>query len=232
MNQYKLKKQIEKIGSFEFELECLDNLDETIDQVFKQLENHKNPRTLEELCPYFGVVWPAARALAEYLADLPESKIRGKTVLELGCGLALPSILATKRLAHVVATDFHPEVWGFLESNIKINHIQNITYRNMNWENRIEPAVKNFDWIIGSDILYESRYSASLALNLSKQVNQNGHVVIADPGRPYLQDFVDAMKNQGFDYQTQTKKVSHPPFFQEIFILIFNRKKEDTKNAI
>src|SRR4051794_22025957 len=111
---YHTKKQTETFEQTTLEIECLDNLDQTIDQVFKYLEGQGNPQALEELCPYFGVIWPAARGLSQFLSLLPDLELSGKTVVELGCGLALPSILAAKRGAQVLATDFHPEVPRFL----------------------------------------------------------------------------------------------------------------------
>lgn len=219
--QYNKKLQIETIGSFQLKIECLENLNETIDQVFKYLENEGNPQALEELCPYFGVVWPAARGLAEYLAKRETSELKNKTVLELGCGLALPSLLAAKLGAKVISTDFHPVVPEFLESNIKRNEITHLNYYSVNWEKEAH-SFSNLDWIIGSDILYERRYPESLAKTIKSLVSKNGKVVIADPGRPYLQNFVDAMKSLGFKYKTEIIKVPNPPTLQEVFIIEFN----------
>src|SRR4051812_3092552 len=118
---YGLTTQIETIGPLRLQIECLKDLNQTIDEVFKHLEHSGNPQALEELCPYFGVVWPAARGLGEYLAQLPRDAITGKAILELGCGLALPSMVAARLGAEVLATDFHPEVPRFLSSNIQLN---------------------------------------------------------------------------------------------------------------
>ncbi len=52
--------------------------------------------------PYWAELWPCARALATHLAPLD---LTGKRVLELGCGLALPSLVAALRGAEVVASD-------------------------------------------------------------------------------------------------------------------------------
>jgi predicted nicotinamide N-methyase len=52
--------------------------------------------------PYWAELWPCARALASHLATLDLDGVR---VLELGCGLALPSLVAALRGAAVVASD-------------------------------------------------------------------------------------------------------------------------------
>lgn len=220
---YHVKKTQEKIGDLLVQLECLENLDETIDQVFKVLEQNGNPQALEELCPYFGVIWPAARGLAEYLADLPPPHLVGKRVLELGCGLALPSLVAAKRGGKVVATDFHPEVQRFFSRNVELNSVQNLQYLQINWEKE-SPSFQPFDWVIGSDILYERRFAHPLAQVFSKVLKPGGVAILTDPGRPYLQDFVDEMKKLGFRYRTDIRKVPHGSKLQEVFILSFERE--------
>ena len=52
--------------------------------------------------PYWAELWPCARSLAAHLATLDLAGVR---VLELGCGLALPSLVAALRGAEVVASD-------------------------------------------------------------------------------------------------------------------------------
>ena len=55
-------------------------------------------------------VWDAAAPMAQYLADNPDV-IRGKTVVELGCGPALPGIVAARLGAkRVVLTDLPGEL--------------------------------------------------------------------------------------------------------------------------
>jgi predicted nicotinamide N-methyase len=52
--------------------------------------------------PYWAELWPCARSLASHLATLDLTGVR---VLELGCGLALPALVAALRGADVVASD-------------------------------------------------------------------------------------------------------------------------------
>jgi predicted nicotinamide N-methyase len=223
--EYRLKKEREKIGSFDLEIECLDDLNKTIDQVFLYLEKLGNPQALEELCPYFGVIWPSARGLSEFISSLPDHELQNHSVLEMGCGLALPGMIAAKRGARVLATDFHPQVPRFLERNIRNNHLNNLSYLRVNWETE-NPELELFDWVIGSDVLYESRYAETLARAIQKHLKPQGKVVLADPGRPYLQAFVDMMKSFGFTYETKVFRVPHPPQMQDVFVLIFHHSEK------
>jgi len=58
----------------------------------------------------FGVVWPSSEVLAHEMADFP---IQGKRILEVGCGMALTSLLLNSRHADITATDIHPEAGSF-----------------------------------------------------------------------------------------------------------------------
>src|ERR1700752_539176 len=58
------------------------------------------------LVPYWSVLWLSGVALAR---ELDGVKLRGVRVVELGCGLAVPSIAAARAGAEVLATDSDPE---------------------------------------------------------------------------------------------------------------------------
>ena len=56
--------------------------------------------------PYWIDVWPCALRLAAWLDG---QELAGRRVLELGCGLGLPSLVAALRGAEVLATDVEPD---------------------------------------------------------------------------------------------------------------------------
>jgi predicted nicotinamide N-methyase len=220
--QYKLKIEAETIGTpgaqTTLQIESLANLNETIDDLFKELEQQGNPSLLESLCPYFGVVWPSARGLAEYLMAKGTEALRGQRVLEVGCGLALPSLVAAKLGARGVATDFHPDIPRFLARNVALNRIESLEFVSWDWQ-KSESALGTFDWVIGSDILYERQHPGPVARMLAKHVSASGRIVLADPGRPYLQAFADEMKALGFACEVQARNVFDTPARKDVFIL-------------
>ena len=55
--------------------------------------------------PYWAELWPSGIALARHVVGLA---LAGRRVLELGCGLALPSFAAALAGADVLATDWAP----------------------------------------------------------------------------------------------------------------------------
>jgi len=60
----------------------------------------------DEFLPYWAELWPAARALA---AALPP--VAGLRVVELGCGLGLPSLVAAAGGAEVAPACLSGPAW-------------------------------------------------------------------------------------------------------------------------
>jgi predicted nicotinamide N-methyase len=210
-------------GTFSMEVEALASLEETIDELFVELEQTGNPNLLEDLCPYFGCLWPAARALTEYMLENSPEVDGPVHILEVGCGLAIPSIALAKtvRLSKVLATDFHPEVPAFLERNLELNPVPTgrFEYRRLDWKSEGADLGK-FGCVIGSDILYEKNHPAEVAEALLRLTKSGGRIVVADPARPYLQVFVDEMKARGFGAEPRLITVSG-----EKDVLIFDFKR-------
>jgi predicted nicotinamide N-methyase len=224
--QYKLQTQDELVGppgaEIRLRIERLANLNETIDELFAELERRGDPELLESLCPYFGVVWPSARGLSEHLVHLGRTALEGKRVLEVGCGLALPSLVAARLGAHCVATDFHPDILRFLERNRTLNSAEQIEFVPWNWQETAS-TLGVFDWVVGSDILYERQHPGPVARMLASHVAPGGRVVLADPGRPYLQAFADEMKRLGFACDVTARNVFDTPLRKDVFVLELSR---------
>ena len=68
----------------------------------------------DEFMPYWAELWPSGLALADYVATLD---LAGRRVLELGCGLALPSFAAALGGADVLATDWAPDALSLVAAN-------------------------------------------------------------------------------------------------------------------
>jgi 2-polyprenyl-3-methyl-5-hydroxy-6-metoxy-1,4-benzoquinol methylase len=232
--QYETQQIELQIGNEKFKIECVRDLNKTIDDLFAVLEKQGNPSLLEKLCPYFGVIWPSARGLAQHLSGLFPIKFEELKVLEVGCGLALPSLYCARKGAHVVATDFHPEVPRFLERNIALNGIKTLEFRHSNWAEDAQsqtgpvgPGTGKYDWVIGSDVLYESQHPKPVARALASQLRPDGKIMLADPARPYLQAFSDEMQELGFQEETKVIRVQAeagaPVSHRDIFVLSFTR---------
>lgn len=146
--------------------------------------------------PLFGIIWPSSLVLAHYMANYDTA---GKRILEVGCGMALSSLLLNQRNDDVTATDYHPEVGVFLERNTELNQGRPIGYQRVDWTDKTSD-LGTFDLIIGSDVLYEDEHVNQLADFISKHANPTSEVIIVDPGRGRKTKFSRRMEEHGYSW--------------------------------
>lgn len=177
----------------------------------------------EELCPYYGLLWPSARALAERLVELGPAALAGRRVLELGCGLAAPSLVAARLGAQVLATDYHPHVAGLLAGNAARNQIGGVSYAQVDW--RHEAALpRGFDLVLAADVLYLPELAPLVARAIERGLAPGGRALVADQGRPALQPFVDLLTARGFRCDLDVRSVPDPPRpRRDVFVLSLAR---------
>ncbi len=204
----------------------LFDLDQSIDTLCEFFGDGDQDNSLaEEYCPYFGVLWEAGIGLSQYLLGM---NVSDKRVLEIGCGLALPSFVISKMGGDVLATDFHADVPLFLEINQRENQVF-FPYKVMNWRNetdRMRGDLGQFDLVIGSDILYESQHPLQVAKALIALLKPGGKIILSDPGRAYIQKFITAMNDCGhrekLSSETVLAKYSPKNCNRDIFIFEFS----------
>ena len=88
--------------------------------------------------PIFGLMWPSGAQLAACLALRPVRA--AERILEVGCGLALASLVGHRRGADITASDCHPLAEAFLRHNLALNHLAPMKYRQGLWS-PVAPAV-------------------------------------------------------------------------------------------
>jgi predicted nicotinamide N-methyase len=145
--------------------------------------------------PMFGVLWPAGLVLAEEMSAYP---VAGKRILEIGCGLALSSLVLQRRGEDITASDHHPLVEQFLIANAALNHLPEICFRSSQWEGP-NPNLGQFDLIIGGDVLYERDHVDLLAAFLAEHANAHAEVLVTDPGRGHGNALSRALADQGYE---------------------------------
>ena len=137
------------------------------------------------VAPYWSVLWRSGVALA---CELDGVALRGLRVVELGCGLAVPSIAAARAGAAVLATDACPEALKLVARNADANDVHIETAR-VDWAEPDELVRRApFDLVLAADVLYER---ASVALLLSLLPRLAPEAWLADPGRPAAGAFVE-----------------------------------------
>ncbi|MBC7428685.1 MAG: hypothetical protein H7336_08755 [Bacteriovorax sp.] len=200
-----LTKQLEVL---DLDMTTIRDLDESIDILCEHFgEENQDQSLAEEHCPYFGVMWEAGIGLSQFLTS---EMCEGKKILEIGCGLALPSFVATRFGGSVIATDFHADVPLFLDAN-KLKNGINFEYQLMNWRSEIERTKGTlglFDLVLGSDILYESQHPLQVGQALIAFLKPGGKIILSDPGRAYVQKFISSMRELGYPEHFTTQKVA------------------------
>jgi predicted nicotinamide N-methyase len=141
----------------------------------------------EEFLPYWAELWSSSIALAH---DVAGRSLKGASVLELGCGLGLPSLAAARAGGRVLATDWSPEAVRAVADNARRNEVE-LETAVVSWS-APERIVERAPWrfVIASDVLYERRNVALLLELLPRLVDGAGQVLIADPQRAPAGDFV------------------------------------------
>lgn len=142
----------------------------------------------DEFLPYWAELWASGVALAH---DMARRSLRGAHVLELGCGLGLPSIAAALAGGRVLATDWSDDAVRAAAANAALNDAQLDTLQ-VAWA-APDAVVERAPWpyVIAADVLYEPRNVEQLLALLPQLVDKRGRVLIADPGRQPAEDFLE-----------------------------------------
>lgn len=171
--------------------------------------------------PLFGLLWPSGLHMAERMARRP---VTSERILEIGCGLALSSLVAHRRGADVTASDCHPLTCAFLEHNAYLNNMTAIPYCHGLWGTASvredgRPVLTQasathisgvFDLIVGSDILYERDDEGSLSSFIDAHAALNSEIWVVDPNRGNRSAFHKQMARAGFAMHEQVlDEVAH-----------------------
>jgi len=141
----------------------------------------------EELLPYWAHLWGSAVALARALG---RELSPGCRVLELGCGLGLPSIAAARAGARVTASDWSRQAVEATTANAARNGVELETLL-ADWD-QPEPLVERAPWdlVIAADVLYQRKKEKTLLALLPRL---GCTVLLAEPGRAPSEAFFECV---------------------------------------
>ena len=142
------------------------------------------------VAPYWSVLWRSGVALAR---ELEGEEPRGLRIVELGCGLAVPSLAAARAGAAMLATDACAEPLRLVARNARANGVRVETAR-IDWSRPAKLLERApFDLVLAADVLYQ-RESVARLLSLLPRLAPAA--LIADPGRPAAGAFMEEARRR------------------------------------
>jgi SAM-dependent methyltransferase len=164
-------------------------------------------RDNEEFMPYWAEFWPASLVLAEAVAVWPPvDRDPRPTVLELGCGLGLISLIAASRGYAVIASDYDDDALAFVRANAELNGVTGVATRYVDWREHYPDL--QLDRIIAAEVTYERRNLAPLAAFIRGHLKPGGEALLVDRNRQVADGFPDVGRRAGLEVAVETATVA------------------------
>ena len=143
--------------------------------------------------PYWAQAWDSARVVAERLQG---EDLRGRRILDLGCGLGLTGAVAAAQGGRVTLVDAAPPALLFARLNCWPWRSR-VRVRRLDWRCQRLPG-QRFDWIVGSDILYDREDWAYLERFWREHFAPRGRLLLGEPGRGVGEPFPGWLERAGW----------------------------------
>jgi ETFB lysine methyltransferase len=161
----------------------------------------------DERLPYWADIWPSSTVLAAHMVSLKKPGVRrNRKGLELGCGVGLVTTAAMIADYDMLATDYYTDALAFTRANAWRETRKSPQVLMIDWR-AFPREVCGFDLILASDVLYEKEYARLLPGIFKRALAPGGMVIVADPGRIGVPEFIDECRTQGLEIRS---KITHP----------------------
>ena len=205
--KYDFETRILKLEDIEIKLLEIKNSDELFASLLSLEPDNEN--VLDERIPYWSELWPSAIALSRHI--LKSDHIgKGTEVLEIGCGLGLPGIVAGKKGASVTFTDYMDDALDFAKENWKQNNSPDAKFQLLDWRNP-DPSLAA-DVLLASDVAYEQRAFEPLLKTFDTMLKPGGIILFSEPGRKYMPAFFQKLEVAGY----RSRKFSYTEFLRGV----------------
>lgn len=169
--------------------------------------------------PYWSQVWPAAKALAQFILDNLKYT-EGKRVIELGAGLGLPSLVAARNASTVLCTDSEPEAVAVAKASADYAKLKNFNVEVSNWEKQSVPL--NTDVLLLSDVSYDPAAFSFLIKTIEAFIQKRTIVLLSTPQRLVAKDFVASLMQYCIDQKEIA--IAHGDNEVPITVLVLQKK--------
>ncbi|MDR2727486.1 MAG: class I SAM-dependent methyltransferase [Deltaproteobacteria bacterium] len=158
-------------------------------------DNMADFATDDERPPYWAELWPSSLVLASWL-QTQTALIRGRTCLDIGCGIGFTALVGQWLGARVIGMDHESRALAFARRNAVRNGIGQPQWVAMDWR-RPALAAGSIDVAWGGDIMYERRFADPLADFLRHVLRPGGVAFVAEPSRAVYDAFFPAVTGRG-----------------------------------
>lgn len=178
-------------------------------------------------------VWRGALLLADYVLSHPNS-FKGKTILELGSGVGLTSIVASFLADQVICTDIR----GMLKL-IRRNFMRNldhmkskfiiaeVDFLNLDWSERLQKDLDAASIILAADVIYDEKITKGFIRTLAKLFESSKRKVAyialekryvftvadLDTSAPMYDEFLQRIATEELDWSVEHVKIDFPKYF-------------------
>ena len=217
---YQTRTETRVIGELSIPFTQIADPDHVLDQVAEEedrLERVTGRRAdADQLhLPYWAELWDSALGIGQLLVH-GRGEWRGRTALDLGCGMGLAGAVAARIGMRVLFADLEPAALLFARLN-SLSDASRVRTRRLNWQtDRLD---ERFDLILGADILYERRQWEFLEPFWRAHLQAGGTVLLGEPGRQTGDLFRDWIAQKKWSLQQHAQTVSTRPTPIRIFEL-------------
>jgi EEF1A N-terminal glycine/lysine methyltransferase len=176
-------------------------------------ENDFNPGKKTLFATY---IWSGSRVMADYLVNTKRDEIVNSSILELGSGTGIPSLICGKIGASLVcASDYaSPLVLSTLNQNIQVNGLEMIVKMKEHiWATNIEELLivnnhQKYDIVLASECLWKHEIHTDLLTSIIGSIKPCGKLIISYshhiPGLEAQDDhFLTLAEEKGFVIRQQ-----------------------------
>lgn len=160
--------------------------------------------------PYWCLVWAAAPKTAKLILQADWTSDTQQTAIELGCGVGLAGIAAQHAGLQTTFSDYSSPAVEQAIRNAAANGFENSKGLVLDWNH---PTTDKYDYLLGSDILYDKNNHAPVLKVLSTMMAPGGEAWIGDMGRYALDGFVTLATKEGWQidlFDENNKRLARP----------------------